>query len=120
MRIHLVPAVLLVSATNACAGDTPLVFGQALTVGITIAGTVPDQGGELTLGYKEKSIAVVPVQPSSKAPDANGTHEDALSVLGQFEVEAKAGSPSVSLGRFFATGLAAKTLADGFKAQLSK
>lgn len=46
--------------------------------------------------------------------------EDALSVLGQFQVDASAGSDQsgVGLGRFFATGSAASRLADGFAAKL--
>lgn len=52
----------------------------------------------------------------------NHGKKDALSVLGQFSTNTYAGrqSAGVGLGQFFATGSAAVTLADGFKAQLSQ
>lgn len=122
-------SLLTVSLASGCGGGvgTPLFFGQAQTVGITIA-TAPQQGGgELTLGYRDTNIAVIPVSVSQgdgkstqlKAKAGAG-HEDTLSVLGQFEVEADGTAAKVGLGKFFATGLAAKTLADGFKAKMSK
>jgi hypothetical protein len=114
-----VAACLLVGCATE---EIPLVFGQAQTVGMTMAGSAPEQGGEFTFGYRDKNIAVIPTKSLSQAPDANGNaHQDALSVLGQFEVEAGADEGgSVALGKFFATGLAAKTLADGFRCEISK
>jgi hypothetical protein len=102
-----------------------LFFGQQQTVGVTISGSAPEQGGELTLGYKDRNIAVIPV--AVKKPD--GTPEivysttendwrDGFSVLGQFEVKADSASPKVGLGKFFATGQAAQFLAEGFAASL--
>ena len=111
-----------------CAGGvgTPLFFGQAHSVGITIASSPQAGGGELTLGYKDANIAVIPVtvsQPdgaTSQLKAKAGDHEDTLSVLGQFEVEADGAAAKAGLGKFFATGMAAKVLADGFKAKMSK
>lgn len=96
----------------------PLVFGQAQSVGITITGSAPEQSGELTLGYKDKDLAVIPLDELSMQPSANGTFQDALSVLGQFDVNAKAAPADTSLGKFFATGTAASKLAEGFKCKL--
>jgi len=107
--------------------NLPLVFGQSHTVGLSIGGSATDQGVDLTLGYKDKNVAIVPV--TIKQRDGNSTqikanatkdHLDALSVLGQFELKSDATQANVGLGKFFATGMAAKTLADGFKAKLSK
>ena len=107
--------------------NLPLVFGQAHTVGISISGTTTQQGGEFTLGYKDWNFAIVPVTVSqanggnSQITATAGTHQDALSVLGQFNVKAKGGVQSeVGLGKFFATGMAANKLADGFAAKLGK
>jgi len=124
-------AVLAVTAMlGGCATSNPsmpLIFGQSHTVGLSIAGSATDQGADLTLGYKDKNIAIVPV--TVKQSDGNSTqikasatkdHLDALSVLGQFELNSSATQANVGLGKFFATGMAAKTLADGFKAKLSK
>ncbi len=105
--------------------NLPLVFGQAHTVGISMSSNISQQGGEFTLGYKDWNFAIVPVTVSQA--DGGNTqikavateqHQDALSVLGQFDVKAKEGD--VALGKFFATGMAASKLADGFKAKLSK
>jgi hypothetical protein len=97
---------------------------------VTINGSTAQQGAELTLGYRDFDIAIVPVTvtqqtgavtqlKSTADPDQNQKFEDALSVLGQFEANANASAPQVGLGKFFATGTAAKVLADGFKAKLS-
>lgn len=120
-------------ATGCASTDArlPLIFGQSHTVGISIGASTTDQGGELVLGYKDKNIAIVPVterkadgdylQIKSSIIDENGQgpDTDALSVLGQFETSGSAGvNPNFSLGKFFATGLAAQKLADGFAAKL--
>lgn len=105
--------------------NMPLLFGQSQTVGITVGGSATDQGAEFTLGYKDKNFAVVPVTVKQNSGDstqvraqASAGYEDALSVLGQFEVTSSTNSANVGLGKFFATGNAAKTLADGFSAKL--
>ena len=131
MRLHLQLCVfgILTLVLSSCSEITnpPLLFGQSHTVGISVSVTAPDQGGEITIGYKDRNFAIVPV--TVKQADGNSTqikstatagHQDALSVLGQFEVSAKASGPEASLGKFFATGNAANKLADGFKAKLSK
>ncbi len=116
-----------ISAAACSNVNTPLLFGQTQTVGITINGSTTTQGGELTLGYRDYDIAIIPTtvtQGSGAVTQLNATagdgFSDALSVIGQFQVSAQGAGPQVTLGKFFATGLAAKTLADGFKAQLSK
>ena len=111
--------------------NPPLIFGQTHTLGVTINGSTTQQGAELTLGYRDFDIAVVPVSVTQQSgavtqikstadPDQNQKFEDALSVLGQFEANANATGPQVSLGKFFATGTAATKLADGFKEKLSQ
>lgn len=113
--------------------NPPLVFGQTHTVGITIAGSPAEQGGELTLGYRDRDLAFIPVsvtqndgsrtqleshvfgnRASAAPPD-----KDAFSVLGQFEVSTEGRQAKVGLGKFFATGIAARRLADGFACALS-
>lgn len=118
------PIILLTGCAST--NNMPLIFGQSQTVGITIGGSSTDQGVEFTLGYKDKNFAIVPVTVKQSNGDstqvraqATAEHEDALSVLGQFEVSSSTNSANVGLGKFFATGVAAKTLADGFKVKLS-
>ncbi|HEY0106341.1 MAG TPA: hypothetical protein VGB91_09675 [Rhizomicrobium sp.] len=135
------------------AGPTPpLMFVQTQTVGIAATGGTASQGAEMTFGYRDFDVAIVPTVVSDKdgnpVKNADGTVArltaynssgqcnaapsqpagsvaptcgtfDALSVLGQFEVGTSGGT-NVTLGKFFATGTAASTLADGFKAKLSK
>lgn len=123
--------VLGIAALGSVAGcatteNLPLLFGQSHTVGISIGAAAGEQGADFVLGYKDKNVAVVPVS----LPLAQGGYgqvgsmsgdkfEDALSVLGQFHVNSPTSSGNVSLGKFFATGAAAKALADGFSSQLA-
>ena len=115
----------------------PLIFGQGLTVGISAA-AAPEAANtpELTVGVKMVDIAIVPTiipfDPMTseysaagrkitgntgvtRFPDGKTTvqAQDALSTFGSFESETKAGS--VTLGVFFATGVAAQALAEGVR-----
>ncbi|HEV7874618.1 MAG TPA: hypothetical protein VGO82_10840, partial [Enterovirga sp.] len=67
----------------------------------------------------DASGRLVPIKADVADKDG-GVSSNSLSVLGQFEVDAQAAGPKVGLGKFFATGLAADKLADGFNAKLSK
>ena len=120
-------AVILLLGLSACSNaGTPLIFGQSDTIGITVSGSLPDQGGEITVGYKSRNIAIVPTaivsEVDGQVTNVRGTATngfiDALSVLGQFEANVRAAQPEVGLGKFFATGIAAQKLADGFAAEL--
>jgi len=104
----------------------PLIFGQSQTVGISIGAGASEQGADFVLGYKDKNIAIVPVaikvaegsyaQVGSMSGD---NFEDSFSVIGQFEVNTTTSQGNVGLGKFFATGAAAKALADGFASKLT-
>lgn len=130
----IVCAGLALTALAGCGNrdSSHLVLGQRIIVGLTISGSAPEQGAELSLGYKDHNIAVIPVavkkedgayQPLGSFDEAaTGTDpaSDAYSTLGQFELSTgEDGTVSVGLGKFFATGVAAQTLADGFKENLS-
>ena len=134
--LKLLVPVALGGALSACSTSPVLVFGQSHSVGITMGGGASDAQAELTVGYKDRDIAVVPVAIVSKdgavnkdtiavrstvgsAGQGGSQDTDALSVLGQFQVNAKSQTPDVGLGKFFATGLAAQKLADGFACKLS-
>jgi hypothetical protein len=127
--------LLLVAGLPALAGcatdpgrNMPLVFGQTQTLGISIGTSTTDPGVDLTLGFKARDIAVVPVTVVQadggstliKSTATDG-YQDAFSVLGQFEASAKGEGTGATagLGKFFATGMAAKKLADGFAGKLS-
>lgn len=100
----------------------PLVFARTQTVGVAVAGSVPDQGASLTLGFSDRNLAIVPTTTRGGQPirsTAQGGFDDALSVLGQFEVNANATEVETGLGTFFSTGGASRTLAAGFRAKLA-
>ena len=116
--------------------NPPLIFGQGHIVGISISGSMPEQKADLTIGYKDADIAIVPVTVKQGNGDstqikatATGGFVDGISVFGQFEAnvnrdgekedKASIGKVDVGLGKFFATGMAAKKLADGFADKLS-
>lgn len=99
----------------------PLVFGRSQTVGISVAGSVPDQGAHVTIGFSDRNVAVVPTtSPNGEAIRATATDgfNDALSVLGQFEANAAAKDVNAGLGTFFSTGMASRLLAEGFSCKL--
>jgi hypothetical protein len=105
-----------------------LVFAEHLNFGLVLTGSATEGTGGLSLGYKDQDVAVIPA--ITRQQDGNGiplrglTDDsfDALSVLGQFgsNVKSESGQVDVDLGKFFVTGLAAKTLSDGFAAKLCR
>ena len=120
-------AVLPLAGCTTADQPMPLVFGRTQTYGMGIQGSAADQGASLTLGFNDRNIAVVPTTTMeggnirSISTDKNGQpFEDSLSVLGQFEASGNAKDVAASLGTFFSTGLAARKLAEGFKARLGK
>jgi len=123
------PVIIAMTVTG-CASDhdLPLVFGASNTIGISIGGSLPEQGGDFTIGYKGQDFAIVPVTVVQSdgaeqqiGADVRGDKfQDAFSVLGQFEAAASQTSTGskTGLGKFFATGVAAKKLSDGFAKRL--
>jgi hypothetical protein len=118
-------ALFASSALSGCASqlDPPLIFVQTHSVGITAATTGGQATPELTVGYRDVDVALVPVTKAGlPIQSVNGTgFQDALSVFGQFEVgvaEKTGVLPGVSLGKFFATGTAASRLADGYRCHI--
>lgn len=117
-KLELIAAGLCAAMLAGCnTVDTPLIFAKANTYGASIAATVPDQGGNLTLGYRSAHLAVVPVT----AHDASGQvvpvnadlvsntqkSKEAFATFAHFE--ATAGVPvKACLGDTFATGYAAR------------
>lgn len=122
-------AVALVGCSN-IPSNMPLVFGEDISIGINMGATATNQGGEVTLGFKSKDVAIIPVVTSasgvpsliqskiinktaSSAP-AETTTQDAYSVLGQISTTTDGAGRKIGLGKFFATGQAATYLAQGF------
>lgn len=104
-----------------------VVFAQAHTVGISVSQSQTAPTPEFVLGYKDANVALLP----TAIRDRNGNpteiggvsrsdgqeFSETFSVFGQFRANTsknETGSPTVGLGKFFATGLAAQKLAAGF------
>ena len=112
-----------------CAGyneNPPLIFANVNKFGVSASATLPDQGGDLTVGYRSAKAAIVPVT----AKDANGNitklevrragnNTGAFSTFSHFEATAGTGAASAGatacLGDTFATGFAAQKLAQDLK-----
>ena len=55
-------ALVPILGLSACASSgTPLIFGSTTTFGVTVNATPDTQGLDFTLGYKDKNLAIVPV-----------------------------------------------------------
>lgn len=100
--------------------SAPLVFGKVNTFGASVAVTAPDQGGNLTVGYRSANVAIVPVavvgddgRPVKLVGHVKGTGsaDDAYSTFSHFEANVGA-TLKACLGDTFATGLAAQKLSD--------
>jgi len=142
MEARIILASLAALAAGGCASgpNPPLIFGQTQTVGLFIGSAAAQQGADLVLGYKDEDIAIVPV--SIHQPDGRNTQltaevggetdrsTDAYAVFGHFGLGATATPTAVPaesggsaaplrLGKFFATGLAARYLADGYQCRLA-
>lgn len=106
-----------------------LVFGESSDLSIAIH-PAPEGGLNFNVGYKQTDIAVVPVaaidstghleqRSASETGDDKG-RRDAVSVFGQFSASSSRSNAAgdqprrVSFGRFFATGIAAQKLAEGY------
>jgi len=109
-----------------CAGSTlPVVFADKTVLGVDISGS--EQGADLSLGFKTRSLSIVPVAVRQKDADGNVTKielivgkgqdkdvRDSFSTFGNFTTNTgvQGVAASVGLGRFFATGVAAQALAE--------
>jgi hypothetical protein len=117
-------AALPLAACTTADPAMPLIFARTQTVGVSVAGSVPDQGAHITIGYADRNLAVVPTTApngeriKSIATEGDQPFEDAYSVLGQFELSTNAQQVSAGLGTFFSTGMASRTLAEGFRCKM--
>lgn len=126
----LVPVMLL--GLSACKTyQNELLFAESTEVGLTLAPN-PAGGGQLVFGYRQTDLAVVPVGAITadgrvlQRRATAGVATDAVSVFAQFNADLIRSSgetalmkPTLALGRFFATGIAATRLAKGYQKGMS-
>ncbi|MDP1533679.1 MAG: hypothetical protein Q8N44_21500 [Rubrivivax sp.] len=108
--------------------QSPLVFVRTDTIGINIGGSIVEQGMRFAIGADFNNVALIP--PATRngqgrhsdlyAIDAEGKRTDVLSVLGQFESTTATKGLNLGLKRYFATGLAARNLAQALGAEIAK
>lgn len=125
---RLVVLVISLVLTGCATGpDTPLIFGASNTVGISIGASAREQGVDFVVGYKGQDFAMVPVtavKPDGGSLQLGGTvqgndFKDAFSVFGHFSLNAGSEvAKRQSIGKFFATGLAASNLSEGYREKL--
>ncbi len=126
MKLAVTCAAVAAVAAAGCAVNPPLLFADNTTVGIGLGNDSASAGASVSLGYKARSLAVVPVSVLKADGQAaallgrDKDNADALSVFAVFETTANAPATAASagrvrLGQVFATGLAAQALAKGYE-----
>jgi len=118
--------VLASASLAACTVNPPLMFGDLATIGLQIGSDAAGSGGSVTLGYKDRSVAIVPLS----VLDENGkawalrAHDreagDALSVFAVFKSSGQEDAKTVSIGQVFSTGTAAQRLTQGYECYLKQ
>lgn len=106
----------------------PLVFMRNDVYGIDLEGSLAGQGGHFTLGYTSRNTALIPVVLRSahggvakaQAEGIGTGWRDAFSVVGQFRADSPTGHAGLDLGRYFATGMAARNLGSSIQASVAK
>lgn len=121
-------AILALSVLTGCGAgqESPMVFMQRDNVGLLVSGSAVDAGATINVAYEGKNIAIIPVSyeesPGKRRRVTAESHtgfRDTLAVFGRFTKEGKTGTQiSSGLGKFFATGLSALNISDGFGASL--
>lgn len=128
-HLGLIATCLSVVALASCKSrdNPPLLFVQADSYGASVSAGTGSQGVQANVGYKGFNFAAVPVTVKDAGGNPRPLHAvntnenfDAYSVFGHFSSTAgttgNAGTqPEIGIGKFFATGLAARRLAEGFR-----
>lgn len=123
-------AILALSVLTGCGAgqESPMVFMQRDNLGLLVSGSAVDAGATINVAYEGKNIAIIPVSYEESTgkrrrvtSESGNGQKDTLAVFGRFKADAEAGpETSAGLGKFFATGLSAVRISDGFKHHLSK
>lgn len=126
-----VQATASTQSTASSPYQAPLLFLRSDVVGIDIGGSLAEQGLQFDLGYTNRNLALIPVYAAGAggkvvriagASDgaASDRSNDAMSVLGQFKVNTETTRLGLGLGRYFATGVAARNMGESISAAIAK
>lgn len=123
-------ALVAAGGLGGCAVNPPLLFGDSVNFGLQIASDAGGTGNGGSIGYRQRSVAVVPVSVLGgdgesyriRGNGARGGKKDALSVFASFEafVDPARDTDEVDLGQVFATGTAAQVVAEGLSCKMLK
>lgn len=124
VRSWMAAVPVVAAAVAGCAVNPPMMFGDHVSFGLQLGTDSAAAGGAFTIGYKQRSVAVVPVS----VLDAGGTaralrgrdsdDRDAMSVFAVFEATAPERNDRLRVGQIFATGSAAQELSAGYECHL--
>lgn len=123
-RIPSLLSALAASLLASCAVNPPLMFGDTVTFGLQLGTDTASGGAGATIGYKQRSVAVVPVSVLDEHGSAqalrgfNEGDRDALAVFAVFESSAPSANDRVRIGQVFSTGLAAQLLTQGYECRM--
>ena len=127
--LHRLSIVAAAAIAAGCSNvNPPLLFGDQSTFGVHLGNDSAAAGASVSVGFKQRSVAVVPVtvlgdDGKAFAIKAHGQNDnrDALSVFAVFDgggggsSSGGTGSQSVRMGQMFSTGLAAQSLTRGYQ-----
>ena len=61
----------ILAGCNTVPSNMPLIFGEHITFGASLGGSTVDQGIDVTVGFKSKDIAIVPLTKDSTVMEMN-------------------------------------------------
>lgn len=135
MKPNFIPLLFGVTLLAGCeaSDSSPLFFGQTIDLGIVVGTSPTGTTPQITVGLKQQDTAIVPtvvplderlpgddrithdrqiIRSSGKTVGDQFPNDDSMSVFGSFSNKTTVNG--VTIGVFFATGLAAQNLSDGF------
>lgn len=97
-----------------------LIFADNATFGLKLGSNTAANGGSVTLGYKNHSVAIVPMSvldDTGNAKQLSSLDEgarDAISVFAVFDASGQGRTSPINTGQMFSTGVAAQQLTRGY------
>jgi hypothetical protein len=113
----------LATATGLVACSTSpsmLIFADNATFGLQLGSNTAASGGNVTLGYRNRSVAIVPMSVLDETGTAkalrsrDGSSTDAMSVFAIFDAASADRTSPLNTGQMFSTGVAAQQLTLGY------
>lgn len=114
-------ALAIAAGLAACASSpSMLIFADNVTFGLQLGTNTAAGGSSVTLGFKNRSVAIVPMSVldqdgnAQKLSSLDGGNGDAMSVFAVFDASSSGQSSPLKAGQMFSTGVAAQQLTLGY------